>query len=86
MTESELLQKINAGWSEDEWSRYHTLTRKRRSKPLTAQEREELLQWTKKREVAHAERIDYLVQLARLRHISLEETMEQLDIRTPGYV
>jgi hypothetical protein len=85
IAEAELLQKINEGWSPQRWERYHTLTAKRSAETLTDEEYAELVALTNEREIAHARRIKYLVELANLRHTSLDEVMDSLAIRSPGY-
>jgi len=46
ITEAELLQKINEGWSPEGWDRYHALTSKRRTENLTRDEYAELVALT----------------------------------------
>lgn len=43
VTEAELLQKINVGWSEKRWDRYRALTAKRRAESMPQTEHAELL-------------------------------------------
>ncbi|HLK55977.1 MAG TPA: hypothetical protein VKU00_05420 [Chthonomonadaceae bacterium] len=86
VTETELLRKINEGWSSERWERYHTLTAKRRTENLTEDEYSELVALTNEREIAHARRMKYLLELANLRQISLDAVMDSLGIRPPGYV
>ncbi|MFQ5342169.1 MAG: hypothetical protein ACE5F6_11555 [Anaerolineae bacterium] len=84
--ESELLQKINLGLSQEEWQHYHELIAKRRAETLASGEQEELIALSDRIEEANARRMAYLVRLARLRQTSLESVMEQLGIRAPEYV
>lgn len=86
ITEAELLQKINEGPAPANWDRYHALTAKRRSETLTPDEYTELIALTNEREIAHACRIKFLMELANLRQASLDATMDALGIRPPGYV
>src|SRR4051794_2928787 len=68
IAETELLQKINEGWSAEEWDRYHTLVAKRRAEAMSDDEYTELVGLTNAREIAHARRMQYLLELANLRH------------------
>ena len=86
IAEAERLQKINEGWTSEGWERYHSLVAKRRAENLTEEEYTELAALTNAREIAHARRMQYLVELAQLRHTSLDAVMDSLGIRPPGYV
>jgi hypothetical protein len=83
--EAELWQEINAGWSVESWQRYHDLVAKRRAETLTEDEYTELADLTNEREVAHASRIERLFELADLRQTTIEDVMDQLGIKAPGY-
>jgi hypothetical protein len=63
--------------------RYHELIEKRRAGTITTDEYTELLELTDEVETLHAQRIEHLAELARLRGISLAEVMQQLGIQTP---
>ena len=82
----ELLQKINEGWSTERWGQYHSLVAKRRAETLMEVEYVELAALTNDREVVHARRIQYLIDLAKLRGVSMDTVMDDLGIRPPGYV
>ncbi len=84
-TETELLQKINIGLSEEFWQRYHHLIDKRRAGTLTAEEQQEVIALSDQIEKANAERIKNLIALAHLRHTSLESVMNDLGIEAPPY-
>lgn len=84
--ESDLLQEINLGLSQEEWKHYHELIAKRRAETLASGEQEELIALSDRIEEANARRMAYLVRLARLRQTSLEAVMDQLGIRAPEYV
>jgi hypothetical protein len=79
--ETELLLKINQGISQNIQKRYQFLIKKRNQETLTEHEYKELLQLTDKVEIHQAQRLDYLVQLAQLRQISLTDLMTQLEIK-----
>lgn len=84
--EAQLLQEINQGLPEAAWARYHELVGRRRDGTLTEQEYEELTRLTDEIELAHARRMEKLADLARLRHVSLDEIMDELGLQDPGYV
>ena len=83
--ESELLLKINHGLLPDIQQRYDELVAKRKAETLTPDEHQELLGLISQIEKLDVERIKHLVDLARLRGISLIELMKDLGIRTPPY-
>lgn len=82
--ESDLLKQINIGIVLNTWQRYEELKAKRRDATLSPAEHEELISIGNKIEIANAQRISALSQLAALRHTSLEELMDQLGITSPG--
>ncbi len=84
--ESRLLEQINLGLSQEDWERYHKLIAKRRAETLTHDEQQELIALSDRIEEANARRIEYLVELARLRGTTLDELMGQLGIKAPSYV
>ncbi|HYW19495.1 MAG TPA: STAS/SEC14 domain-containing protein [Nodularia sp. (in: cyanobacteria)] len=84
--ESELLLKINQGISVEIQNYYNDLIAKRDIETLTDEEHRELLSLTEQIEKQQAQRIEYLVELANLRGISLNALMESLGIQTQVYV
>lgn len=86
ITEAKLLQQINEGWSPERWERYHALTEKRRAGELTEEGYNELAALTNEREIAHAQRMKHLIELANLRRTSLDAVMALLGLRPPGYI
>ena len=84
--EAELLRQINTGWAAERWQRYHALVAQRRAGCLTSEEHRELIVLTDEREMAHAQRLGHLIELAKMRQTTLEAVMEQLGIQAPGYV
>jgi hypothetical protein len=74
------LKKINLDISEEEWTNYRYLLGLMRSENLTKQEHETLIALGDKIEVANAERVKYLFELAELRGISVEKLMKNLGI------
>jgi hypothetical protein len=64
-------------------NRYDDLVAKRKAETLTPAEHKELLKLIEEIEKSDAKRVKYLVELARLRGISLEALMDKLGIHTP---
>ena len=83
--EAVLLLKIDQGLPPEVQKRYDELTAKRRAESLTPDEYDELLRLTGQIENLEARRMEYLVELARLRRTSLAKLMENLGIRPPAY-
>ena len=84
--ETELMLKINQGLSPDMQMRFDELVGKLQAETLTQEEHQELLALTDQIEKTDAERIKYLAELARIRGISLDVLMEELEIHPPAYV
>jgi hypothetical protein len=84
--ESELLLKINQIIPSDIQNNYNNLISKRDIATLTNDEHKELLHLTEQIELQEAQRIEYLVELANLRGISLNTLMENLGIQMQSYV
>lgn len=80
-SENELLKKIDLGISEAEWANYRRLISLRRAECLTEQEHESLILLGDKIELANAKRLQYLLELAQLRGVSLEKVMSDLGIK-----
>ena len=79
--ESTLLARINQGLPSDLCERLVLLRAGRESDSISAVEYEELTRLTDHAEELHAERMTALVELARLRGVSLTALMDQLGIR-----
>lgn len=79
--ESELLSKINEGLSPADAKRMNALIAKRQSHAISKDELEELIKLTDEAERLNVERIKNLLELAHLRGVTLDEVMEQLQIR-----
>jgi hypothetical protein len=82
--ETALLLKINRGLPAEVHQRYRELIDKRREERLTQNEHEELLRLTDEVEKRQAERLEALVELARLRDVPLRELMQTLGIKPPA--
>jgi hypothetical protein len=85
-TETELLQQINLGLSQETWQQYHQLIAKRRSETLLPVEQETLIRITDEIEITNARRMSALVKLAQYRETSLETLMDELGIKAPTYL
>lgn len=81
LSEDELLQRVQLNVQPGELEEYYRLVESRKSGNLTKQEYEDLLALTNRIEMAHAERMKYVVALANLRGISLEKAMHDLNIQ-----
>jgi hypothetical protein len=84
--ETELLQKINIGLSQQTWERYRDLIVKRRGETLSDREHVELIEISDRVEQANSRRIEALIELAKLRNSSLTALMQELGIKAPAYV
>ena len=84
-SESALLARINQGLSDDERSRMRVLIERRDDETLAAHEWRELAALSDRLELLHADRLGALVELAKLRGITLAEVMAQLGIRFPDH-
>jgi hypothetical protein len=84
--QSRLLEEINRGLSQAEWSRYYALVSKRQAEVLTSDEHAELASLTSRIEELNAHRMERIVELARLRGTSLPELLDQLGITPPAVI
>ena len=78
LTEDELLQRVQLNVKPHELDEYYRLVELRKSEHMTDEEYERLLELTNRIEIAHAERMKYVVALANLRKASLEQIMFDL--------
>ncbi len=81
--EAELLEKINQGPPAAAQKRYDELRAKLQTDSITPAEYEELLELIDQIEMADAERMRHLIELAQLRQVSLDELKNQLGIHPP---
>jgi hypothetical protein len=79
--ESELLLTINEGIPSATQQRLDALIAKRQAHTLTRGEHQELLQITEQIEQRDAERLQHLIELAALRHVTLDALMQQLGLQ-----
>jgi hypothetical protein len=78
--ESQLLIKINKAIPATLQNRYEYLLTKNREETITPSEHEELLKVIEKVELKNAERLENLIELSRIRTISLDVLMSQLHL------
>ncbi|MCB0061854.1 MAG: hypothetical protein KDE47_07755 [Caldilineaceae bacterium] len=83
--ETALFVKINNGVSPEVRQRYASLNDKLHDETITPDEHQELLNLINQIELADAERIHALIDLAQLRNISVDKLMTQLGITKPSY-
>lgn len=82
--ESELLKKIGSSLPANVQNRYNSLQTKSVNGQLGESEHQEYLGLIKIVENADVERLQHLIELARLRGVTLDKVMAQLGIRTPS--
>ncbi len=81
LTDSELLQKINLGLPDETWFEYRRLTALRKAELLTGAEHQRLIELVHTVEGAHVERMRHVMDLARLRGVTLDQMMDSLGLR-----
>ncbi len=86
LAESELLLQINQGIPATLHRRYQELAEKRDAEMLSNLEYEELLELSDHIEDFTVQRLEALTKLAALRHVSLQQVMDELGIQAPSYV
>ncbi len=79
-SESELLRKINTGLPSALQKRYQALIKKRESESLNATEYSELIELTTYAETHNNQRLKYLIDLAQIRNIPLEQLIDDLQL------
>lgn len=75
-----LLQLINRGLPPEAWSRFHSLVQKREDHTLNEAELAELIELTDSIDLAHAQRMEALVELAVLQNKPLEVLMDEFGV------
>jgi hypothetical protein len=81
--QSRLLEEINRGLVQTQWSRYYELVAKRQAEALSGDEYSELEALSSRIEELNAHRMERLAELARLRGTTLRELLDQLGIAPP---
>ena len=83
--ESELMQRINEGLPAETWEQYHDLVAKRRAETLTSEQHRTLISLSNQIEEDYAQRLGFVLELARLHGTSLEAQMKALGIPQYSY-
>jgi hypothetical protein len=83
--ESELMMQINEGLPTETWRQYRALVAELHAGMLTPERHKTLIALTDQVEIDHAQRMERVIQLARLRGTSLEEQMQALGIPQHTY-
>ncbi len=81
LVEDDLLKKINKPVSFEIQKRYDYLLGKRNAKNLSDIEYQELIELTSYTESINVSRLENLLQLANLRNVSLDDLLEQLELK-----
>jgi hypothetical protein len=81
MTEDQLLQRVQLNIPQNDLEEYYRLAALGKAERLNAEEHEKLLVLTNRIETAHADRMRYVLALARLRGVSPEEMVVELGIQ-----
>ena len=84
--EADLLERIHAGPTPEQWAQFHELNDRRRRLVMTEAEGAELQRLVDVVEEYQATRAEALVALARNRRVSVKSLMKSLRIEPPGYV
>ena len=80
LTETELLTRINRGFSENFWNRYRQLVAKRRAETMNEEEQQEAIAMSDQLEARNAERLHYLTSLASLRNTTVDKLMQEMGL------
>lgn len=80
--ESDLLKNINDSIPQKLDMQYETLALKLNDETITEKEHQQLLKIIAKLEEAKAKKLEYMIELARLRNISLKELAKQLQAQS----
>ncbi len=83
LSEIELLQKVQLEIQEDDLREYNRLKNLLKLGEITEQEREKLIQLNDLVEIAHAKRMQFILQLAQLRKVPLDSVLMDLGIKLP---
>lgn len=81
MTEKELVEEINRGFSQAFWERFRYLVRRRQAETMTPAEQKEAISMSDRTENWDAQRLQYLLELSARRGISTYKLMTEMDIR-----
>jgi hypothetical protein len=83
--EATLLQKINStGFSADFWTEYRALIQKRQLETIENEELALLVKMSDRLEKANVQRMKYLIELAQIRKVAVQDLMRQLGVAAAG--
>ena len=83
--ETTLLQKINStGFSADFWAEYRALIQKRQLETIENEELALLVKMSDRLEKATVQRMKYLIELAQIRNVAVQDLMRQLGVTAVG--
>jgi hypothetical protein len=80
ITEAQLLQRINLGFTEDWWLGYRALIAERQAETITEKALAQLVEMSEALELANVKRIEAITELAELRGCSIETVMIDLGL------
>ena len=80
--EAFLLEKIELAIAIETWERYHILRKKRQTETINTSESVEYAAINQQIEAANVKRLTSLIELAKIRKITLDELMSQLGLTT----
>lgn len=81
MTEKELVEEINRGFSEAFWERFRVLVRRREAGTMTSAEQQEAISMSDRTEARAVERLQCLLELSERRGKSVQELMTEMGVR-----
>lgn len=81
MTEKELIEEINRGFSEGFWERFRYLVRRRQAETMTSAEQKEAISMSDRTEARSVERLQCLLELSKRRGKSVQGLMAKMGIR-----
>lgn len=84
--ETRLFKIINKGFSDDFWTKLHSLNKKRQAETLTEIERLELIDLTEQMEAENVDRMKALIALASIRQMDLDTLMNQLGLMNGKHI
>ena len=81
LPDTAVLERINQGFPESFWQLYRTLIALRDAETLTEDERRELIEMSDQLELRSADRLDYLIELAKRKNTDVRQLMTDLGMR-----
>ncbi len=81
LTEAELLQRVELGVLPEDLEDFHRLKALFDAKIITEPERQRLIQLNDIIEIAHAERLKFVLELAKLKGVSFDDMMTTLKLK-----